>query len=119
MDEYIISVLLFIIAILIILFVIYIYFLPANIAYSKNHENKVAILVLNILLGYTGIAWLILFFWACSATTNYIEIEKTPTIAKEIEELADLKKKGIITEEEFENKKAQLLNSDANTKEAE
>ena len=48
-----------------------------------------------------------------------IEIEKTPTIAKEIEELADLKKKGIITEEEFENKKAQLLNSDANTKEAE
>ena len=117
MEEYIVDVILFIVAILIIFVIFYIYFLPANIAYSKNHENKIAILVLNIILGYTGIAWLILFFWACSATNNYIEVEKTPTIAQEIEELLELKKKGIITKEEFNNKKAQLLNSNANTKE--
>ena len=117
MEEYIVDVILFIVAILLIFVIFYIYFLPANIAYSKNHENKIAILVLNIILGYTGIAWLILFFWACSATNNYIKVEKTPTIAQEIEELLELKKKGIITKEEFNNKKAQLLNSDANTKE--
>lgn len=58
MEEYIVDVILFIVAILIIFVIFYIYFLPANIAYSKNHENKIAILVLNIILGYTGIAWL-------------------------------------------------------------
>ena len=86
---------------------------------SKEHNNRIAILLMNIFFGLTGIGWLILFIWACSSTNNHIRIGQTPTIAQEIKELAELKKKGIITEEEFNNTKTQLLNSDANTMELE
>jgi len=44
--------------------VLIIHFLPSYIAYSKNHPSKVLILVLNILMGWTGIGWLVLMFWS-------------------------------------------------------
>ena len=42
------------------IFVFFIYFIPSFLAYFNRHHNKKEILLLNFLLGWTGIVWLIL-----------------------------------------------------------
>jgi len=44
-----------------------IYFLPFIIASSRNHHNRTAIGVLNLLLGWSVIAWIVALIWACTA----------------------------------------------------
>lgn len=44
------------------------YFLPAIIAESRRHHNKGAIIVLNLLLGWTFVGWVAALVWAASAT---------------------------------------------------
>ena len=40
------------------------YFLPTLIAFLRNHKNKLAIFFLNILLGWTGIGWVVALVWS-------------------------------------------------------
>ena len=40
------------------------YFLPAIAAYWRRHHNTAAILTLNLLLGWTGLGWIIALVWA-------------------------------------------------------
>jgi Superinfection immunity protein len=55
---------------LVILFVwlclIAIYLLPSTVAKRRRHNNRLAITVLNVLLGWSGIAWVIAMVWACT-----------------------------------------------------
>jgi len=37
---------------------IIIYFLPFFIATAREHKNRIAILLLNVFLGWTGLEWL-------------------------------------------------------------
>lgn len=53
--------------ILIVLISLAIYFLPTILGYSKKKKNAGAILVLNLLLGWSIIGWVIALIWA---TTN-------------------------------------------------
>lgn len=46
------------------------YFLPAGIAYCRNHRNFAAILGLNALGGWTGLGWLVAFVWSLTANTK-------------------------------------------------
>ena len=48
---------------LLTLFVI-IYCLPFLIATAREHKNRVAILLLNLFLGWTGLGWLVALIWA-------------------------------------------------------
>ena len=41
-----------------------IYFIPAIIAVLKGHRNALAIAVLNLLLGWTFLGWVIALVWA-------------------------------------------------------
>ncbi len=41
-----------------------IYFLPTIIAYSRNKDNRVAILLVNFLAGWTMIGWLVALVWS-------------------------------------------------------
>lgn len=41
-----------------------VYFLPALIALTRDHHNKVAIIATNLLLGWTGAVWLVALIWA-------------------------------------------------------
>ncbi len=41
-----------------------IYFLPAIIAHSRRAKNTSAILVLNLLAGWTIIGWIVAMVWA-------------------------------------------------------
>jgi Superinfection immunity protein len=40
------------------------YFLPAIIAFARSKRDAVSILVLNLLLGWTMIGWVIALVWA-------------------------------------------------------
>ena len=41
-------------------------FIPSIIALTKNHPKKIAIIVLNLLLGSTGIGWIVALLWSLS-----------------------------------------------------
>lgn len=43
------------------------YFLPLLVATTRNHVNMLAISVLNLLLGWTFIGWVVALVWACTA----------------------------------------------------
>ena len=97
---------------LIVLSVLVICFIPAIIAISTKHPQAVAIVVLNFFLGWTLIGWVIALVWACTKPETPKVIVSTPeqnNSMKEIEKLAELKEKGIISQEEFEKKKSQIL----------
>jgi hypothetical protein len=40
------------------------YFLPSMIAFARHHRNAVAILVLNLFLGWTFLGWIISLVWS-------------------------------------------------------
>jgi hypothetical protein len=42
------------------------HFLPSFFAFARQHPFRVPILLLNILLGWTVIGWVLLFLWAIS-----------------------------------------------------
>jgi len=54
-----------VLAIVFILIVIGVYFLPSFVAGGRNKKNAGAILVLNLFLGWTLIGWVIALVWAC------------------------------------------------------
>ncbi|MBU2818326.1 superinfection immunity protein, partial [Acidithiobacillus ferrooxidans] len=41
-----------------------IYFIPSIIAAARHHEHFLWVLILNIVLGWSGIAWIALIVWA-------------------------------------------------------
>ena len=43
---------------------IIVYFVPSYIAYRRKHKNRVAILVLNIFLGWSLIGWIVALVWS-------------------------------------------------------
>ncbi len=46
------------------LLLIALYFVPTIVAFARKHKNAVAILILNIFLGWTGIGWIGALIWA-------------------------------------------------------
>jgi hypothetical protein len=50
--------------IIIIFFLFALYCLPSIIAFAKGHLNRTAIMVLNILLGWTVLGWVAAIVWA-------------------------------------------------------
>ena len=40
------------------------YFLPSIIAWVRTHYNRVAILALNLLLGWTVVGWVVSLVWS-------------------------------------------------------
>lgn len=51
-------------AILIVIVLALVYFLPSIVAYFRAHKNKVAIFFLNLLAGWTFIGWVAAFVWS-------------------------------------------------------
>jgi hypothetical protein len=43
------------------------YFVPAIVARCRHHQNAAAILVLNLLLGWTFLGWIAAMVWASTA----------------------------------------------------
>jgi len=49
------------------IFVVVAYFFPALIAILRRHHNRMAIVVLDVLLGWTAIGWVVAFIWSLTA----------------------------------------------------
>jgi hypothetical protein len=46
------------------------YFIPALIASSRDHRQKLAIFMLNLFFGWTFLGWVIALIWSCTADTK-------------------------------------------------
>jgi RsiW-degrading membrane proteinase PrsW (M82 family) len=51
-------------------FLVCLYLLPAFVAGKRKHKNGAAILVLNLLLGWTVLGWIIALVWACTSNVG-------------------------------------------------
>lgn len=85
------------------------YFLPYIIAHYKLHRQETAIFVLNLFAGWTIVIWIICLVWAFVEGGKEKVIQPAVSSAKELEEYKKLLDNNIITQEEFEQKKKQLL----------
>ena len=92
---------------------ILLYFIPTIIAFQRKHENKIIILLINLLLGWSFWGWIVALVWAFIDTDGTItkRLFKNNTNDKydELERLHKLKEDGIISEEEFQNEKSKIL----------
>jgi hypothetical protein len=52
--------------------VLFVYFLPAVIAHARRHRQTAAITLLNLFLGWTGLVWVLLFFWSLSPDVRLV-----------------------------------------------
>ncbi len=50
-----------------------VYFLPSIVATNRGHHNTEAITVLNLLLGWTFLGWVVALVWALTATNRELE----------------------------------------------
>jgi len=95
---------------LIFLLLLPIGFLPTIIAIKKNHPQKVPIILVNIFgSAFWGIGWFIAIVWVFMKPAKSNVVVSNETSASEIEKLHELKEKGILSEDEFNSKKADLL----------
>jgi hypothetical protein len=54
------------------------YFLPTIIAFNRNRNNKGAIFVLNLFLGWTVIGWVVSMVWAVSSSQPPVIVIQGP-----------------------------------------
>jgi hypothetical protein len=58
-----------------LLFLVFLYFLPAIIAAHRDHPSRTSILIVNTFLGFTVIGWVICLIWSLS---GYRQVEYVP-----------------------------------------
>lgn len=91
-----------------IILILAIYFLPSIIGF--NHRNVNSIFVLNLLLGWTLLGWIVAIIWAVSNDKKEtIIVDNKKSVAEQLRQLKELHEDGTLTKEEFENEKKHLL----------
>ena len=55
---------------LVVIFGVIFYFLPTIVAANRKHHSTPAIFMLNLLLGWSGLFWLIALVWACTVVRS-------------------------------------------------
>ncbi|MCF7531098.1 superinfection immunity protein [Pseudomonas petrae] len=96
-----------------LIFIIF-YFAPTLNARSRKHPSYAAIFLVNLLLGWTMIGWLVAIMWSASdfKFSGRAFSGITPHMKySQLESLASMKERGFITDEEFEMEKKKLLDS--------
>lgn len=89
------------------------YFLPTWIGGSK--PNGTSIFLLNLLLGWTFVGWVVALVWATSRDTPAVRaplpMRPAPdkSVAKELDILRQLKEDGHLTPEEYAQAKARTI----------
>ena len=87
---------------------------PTKVARRNVHEQTIAITWINALFGETVIVWIAMLMWANTKKTPKAALAAQPaeavqTVGEKMKELKELSDQGIISQEEFENKKQELL----------
>ncbi len=109
---------------IIIIPLLLLYFLPAIIASSRKKSNRLAIILLNVFLGWTFIGWVAALIWSFTSDSqnvvvnNYNNPQNNPTGTTFDNQIASLKKlkelldTGVLSPPEFEVQKAKLLQTE-------
>jgi hypothetical protein len=95
-----------------IIIVLFLYFLPTIVGGAKR--QGCAVFVLNLFLGWTLVGWVVALALACYDDPEPVKIYQSTNEGKmsqydELEKLAELKAKGVISEEEFLEQKQKIL----------
>jgi len=53
-----------VLGLVLVILIVAFYFLPTLIAFIRQHKNKLAIFLLNLLLGWTVLGWVISLVWS-------------------------------------------------------
>lgn len=86
------------------------YFIPYLIANKKGHSQENAIFILNLLAGWTIIAWIIALVWAFTEPKQIANTQQPlKSNADELLKYKELLDSGAISQEEFDAKKKQIL----------
>jgi hypothetical protein len=98
---------------------IWLYVVPGIVASNRKHPQASAIWVLTLFLGWTLVGWVAALVWANTTPQHVVladpdqptspEASTKLSAADEIAQFAHLRDSGVITAEEFEAKKKQLL----------
>ncbi|MFK5912987.1 MAG: superinfection immunity protein [Woeseiaceae bacterium] len=102
-------------AIIILIIVVYVYFIPSFVATKRGHSAVNGIIFVNLIAGWSLIGWVVCLIWAYSnsesknTTTKTIINKAALSVADEIRKLDDLRKEGLLTQDEFDLKKNKLL----------
>jgi hypothetical protein len=98
------------------LFLLALYFAPSIVAALRSHRQTAAILVLNLLAGWTLVGWVIAMVWAFAAQDRPSPAGLQPSTSAAapdslaaLERLAALRASGALTEDEFAAQKATVL----------
>jgi hypothetical protein len=65
-------------AVELLLVLVALYISPAVVAYVRGHHNRVAILVLNILMGWTVLGWIGALVWSATAVQPKVALAAAP-----------------------------------------
>ena len=97
-----------------------IYLTPAIIAFARASRYRWAILAVNLFGGWTGIGWLVALAWALwpedDAFSRSIQrgvdgiLQGSMTDLERIERLAQLRDRGVLSDDEFQASKTAILN---------
>jgi hypothetical protein len=93
------------------------YFAPAFNASSRKHPSTAPIFLLNLLLGWTLVGWVVALVWSASAIgpVEQIRVKSDeipgPDKYQKLETLGSLKERGLISDDEYQAEKTKLLNS--------
>lgn len=95
-------------------FLVWVLCIPGLIAKNKNHPHASVIGILGVVGGLLFfVGWIIALIWACVLPKESDEmvrkIKASPDIADELSKLKKLENDGILTSDEFQFKKSQLL----------
>jgi hypothetical protein len=64
------------------------YILPTIVAMTRNHCDKRTIIVLNLLLGWTGVTWLVVIIWSLGSP-NPRMVSSVPLPARKLARIAE------------------------------
>ena len=82
----------------------------------RRHNDKIPIFIVNILLGWTFIGWVVALVWSFTsntenqATNNQDRINNDDSLINQLERLKKLHDTNVLNDEEFQEQKHNLLN---------
>ena len=94
-----------------------IYFFPTMICLLRKHNNKIPIFIVNIILGWTFIGWVVALVWSFTSNTENQKVTQQQntvnhndnSLINQLERLKKLHDEHILNDEEFEEQKHNLL----------